>query len=666
VKQTIKLIFLLICFFSEIGNANANQTNSFQFKFNRSVTISNCGGGSSFGLGRLAWGTIPWAPSGLISGQSYQFEFCVNRFEIIDDGSYDSGDTKSFGAGFSAKLIRQGTTTKFVISGTVPNADWNFSNVAIVKTNGTQFWGKSSADQSWANISGVGGSNNITIQDIQKGISDAPFTLTNPTSSSSGAFSYTSSDTSVATISGNTVTIQGIGSTTITVTQSSDGNYAAATATATLTVGLNSSSISLADIDKFVDDPPFNITNPTSSSSGAFSYTSSDTSVATISGNTVTIQGLGTSTITVTQAAAGSYASATTTATLTVTKNLNDPVVAFEAIKTEIESITKNSAISNSVEQVRNAEFIMREKMVFHGEMMRAEPSTATASFVDYNFNLDGNSFGMVGDGKYHQTDISGDQFRRRIMIDAKRVHSKNESVTQVVSALSLFDIGISEKTSSQYRFGFKQSDGKGNHPIKSSSKARAYRVGVSLSHSFNEKVFGGVFGDLIYTQTKSSFQSAYTNVIGKIRTYSASGGAQLTGQYEVYAEFWIKPTLALSYSREYLIRKRFVSNTSLGSTVVEASLPMPTVFRITAEPEFLYESFANQDGTKDFVSVNPSYACENMKSGTKVDACNTGIYFQIGKKSDEKGITGKFYFSYENLNSGPKHEYGLQFKSDF
>lgn len=350
----------------------------------------------------------------------------------------------------------------------------------------------------------------------------------------------------------------------------------------------------------------------------------------------------------------------------TVTGNLNDPVVAFEAIKTEIESITKNSAISNSVEQVKSAEFIMREKMVFHGEMMRAEPSTAITSFVDYNFNLNGNSFGMVGDGKYHQTDIGGDQSRRRIMIDAKRVQSKNASVTQVVSALSLFDVGISEKTSSQYRFGFKQSDGKGSHPIKSSSKARAYRVGASLSHSFNEKVFGGTFVDLIYTQTKSSFQSAFTNVIGKIRTYSVSGGAQLTGQYEVYPELWIKPTLALSYSREYLIRKRFVSNTSLGSAVVEAALPMPTVFRITAEPEFLYESFANQDGTKDFVSVNPSYACENMKSGTKVDACNTGIYLQIGRKNDEKGITGKFYFSYENLNSGPKHECGLQFKSDF
>ena len=111
------------------------------------------------------------------------------------------------------------------------------------------------------------------------------------------------------------------------------------------------------------------------------------------------------------------------------------------------------------------------------------------------------------------------------------------------------------------------------------------------------------------HAQTKSSFQSTYTNVIGKIRTYSVSGGTQLTGQYEIYPEFWIKPTLALSYSREYLIRKRFVSTTNLGSTVVEAALPMPTVFRITAEPEFLYESFANQNGIKDFVSVNPSYA---------------------------------------------------------
>jgi hypothetical protein len=65
-------------------------------------------------------------------------------------------------------------------------------------------------------------------------------------------------------------------------------------------------------------DAPFNLTPPTTNSGGAFTYTSSNNAVATISGSTVTIVGVGTSTITATQAATGSYATGSATATLTV------------------------------------------------------------------------------------------------------------------------------------------------------------------------------------------------------------------------------------------------------------------------------------------------------------------------------------------------------------
>ncbi|MEN9322503.1 MAG: hypothetical protein RL699_283 [Bacteroidota bacterium] len=65
---------------------------------------------------------------------------------------------------------------------------------------------------------------------------DAPFVLTNPTTNSSGTFSYTSSNTAVATISGNTVTIVGGGSTTITATVATDGVYGPRSTTATLNV----------------------------------------------------------------------------------------------------------------------------------------------------------------------------------------------------------------------------------------------------------------------------------------------------------------------------------------------------------------------------------------------------------------------------------------------
>ncbi|WP_310381723.1 T9SS type A sorting domain-containing protein [Flavobacterium sp.] len=71
---------------------------------------------------------------------------------------------------------------------------------------------------------------------------------------------------------------------------------------------------------KNLGDAPFNLTAPTSNSPGAFSYTSSNTSVATISGNTVTIVGAGTSTITAIQAASGAFLTGNVTASLVVSE----------------------------------------------------------------------------------------------------------------------------------------------------------------------------------------------------------------------------------------------------------------------------------------------------------------------------------------------------------
>jgi hypothetical protein len=78
---------------------------------------------------------------------------------------------------------------------------------------------------------------------ISKTYGDAAFSLTAPTTVSSGAFTYTSSNTAVATISGSTVTVVGAGTSTITATQAANGNYATASTTATLTVGLPSGYI---------------------------------------------------------------------------------------------------------------------------------------------------------------------------------------------------------------------------------------------------------------------------------------------------------------------------------------------------------------------------------------------------------------------------------------
>lgn len=173
-----------------------------------------------------------------------------------------------------------------------------------------------------------------------KSFGDADFSLTTPTSDSAGAFNFTSSNASVATISGSTVTIVGAGTATITATQAADGNYDSGSTSATLTVNAISPTIgTLSSITKSFGDADFSITDPTSNSSGTFTYTSSNTSVATISGTTVTIVGAGTATITATQAANGNYSSGTTTATLTV--NTIAPTLGT------FNSITKNYGDAN-------------------------------------------------------------------------------------------------------------------------------------------------------------------------------------------------------------------------------------------------------------------------------------------------------------------------------
>jgi uncharacterized repeat protein (TIGR01451 family) len=69
---------------------------------------------------------------------------------------------------------------------------------------------------------------------------------------------------------------------------------------------------------KQIGQANFNLSAPTSSSSGAFTYTSSDASVVTMNGSQVTLVGQGNATITATQAETASWAEKSITAIITV------------------------------------------------------------------------------------------------------------------------------------------------------------------------------------------------------------------------------------------------------------------------------------------------------------------------------------------------------------
>ena len=160
---------------------------------------------------------------------------------------------------------------------------------------------------------------NFSIQ--SKALGDATFSLVPPTTNSDGAFTYTSSKSSVATIDGDMVTIVGGGTSTITAVQASTTNYTSATITGVFGVSSLTTALSFFTVpEKAVGDASFALVPPTTNGDGAFTYTSSNTAVATVAANMVTIVGTGTSTIRAVQSSTENYTSATITASLLVNK----------------------------------------------------------------------------------------------------------------------------------------------------------------------------------------------------------------------------------------------------------------------------------------------------------------------------------------------------------
>ncbi|WP_449446123.1 IPT/TIG domain-containing protein [Thermomonas brevis] len=195
----------------------------------------------------------------------------------------------------------------------------------------------------------------VTISAASQAITDFVANPANPVYAPNGTFAisatpgastsplvFASSSPTICTVSGSTVTMLAAGSCALTANQAADANYTAAPeATLTVTIGAATPVISWGGaIQKTEGEAAFELPEPTSTSPGAFNYTSSNASVATISGRTVTIVGAGVAVLTVTQAATTNYTAGTASLELTVGARpdpTSDPSVS-EALQAQVDA----------------------------------------------------------------------------------------------------------------------------------------------------------------------------------------------------------------------------------------------------------------------------------------------------------------------------------------
>jgi len=177
---------------------------------------------------------------------------------------------------------------------------------------------------------------NLSLSNLTYGASDVTLA---PRSSNPSPFTYTSSSPNVLAVNATTgrVSVVGIGTATITVRQASSANYEAGSESLTVQIGRATPTLSsFSAISKDYGDAPFTLTPPVSSSPGVYSYTSSNTAVATVdaASGAVSVVGIGVTSLMATQAQTDYFASSTAITTLTVSRGtpmFGDFIIASKA-----------------------------------------------------------------------------------------------------------------------------------------------------------------------------------------------------------------------------------------------------------------------------------------------------------------------------------------------
>ena len=143
-------------------------------------------------------------------------------------------------------------------------------------------------------------------------------------SNSGGAFSYSTEDTDIITISGSTVTMLTAGNGTITATQAAYGIYGANSTTANFTIAEKITTNMIFSIPtRPYSTIPFTIQASSNriGGIGVISYSTEDTDIITIENNTVTMLKLGTATIRATLPETDQYTSGYVEAIVSIIQN---------------------------------------------------------------------------------------------------------------------------------------------------------------------------------------------------------------------------------------------------------------------------------------------------------------------------------------------------------
>ena len=160
----------------------------------------------------------------------------------------------------------------------------------------------------------------IAPANVEKLAGDPDVAIAYPTSQSTGKWSATSSDPTIASINGTAIKLGNVGTATITLAQEATESWVASSTTFSVRViGVTPTLGAFAPFEISVGEKLASVKTPLSTSTGKWIYSSSDPKVLAVIDNVITGVAIGSATISAYQQPAGKYGQSNTLqATVTV------------------------------------------------------------------------------------------------------------------------------------------------------------------------------------------------------------------------------------------------------------------------------------------------------------------------------------------------------------
>ena len=304
--------------------------------------------------------------------------------------------------------------------------------------------------------------------------------------------------------------------------------------------------------------------------------------------------------------------------------------------------------------------------MDFHRNVLNNRLKVQSQIKPVISFNTNGGGNDMNVDGRLHLTSFYGDNFRKKILLDLKKISGKNGLSSSDINITYLLDRNLSGDASQQFHGGINLAKSKANDSLASQTETTSLNIGASISKAISNSLHFGSFVDFSLNRLTGKFANQLVNVDTQMDTYNYVLGAELIGRGVLSPTFSLEPGLSVSHGKEKLIGSSFRASNQYGSANVTATIAMPQETKVSLKPELKYLSYEDASGNRNHFSVAPTYGCETVKTDTTEKECDIGFSLKLGYLSQLMKSEAEASFAYQSLTQGPLREYALRYKMKF